>query len=179
MGQAQGHGDEVAGQDDGDAEAGKGISKRIANPGGTQHTTEHAAGTGDKHDRADGAEGGIDKLFQRGLFYATAQAQDHERDEEGNQQGNGGLAQHDKEPYPRGVGVDGAIGRQSIETGVKEDEHHRDEQDGNHRGGRGRLVRLLVLREEGTGDGIGYLDGEFLTGEQSKAVAGDIPGGQG
>ena len=40
-------------------------------------------------------------------------------------------------------------------------------------------MRLLVLREEGTGDGIGYLDGEFLTGEQAKAVAGDIPGGQG
>ena len=96
----------------------------------------------------------------------------HERDEDGNQQGNGGLAQHDKEPYPRGVGVDGAVGRQSIETGVKEDEHHGDEQDGNHRGGRGGFVRLLVLREEGTGDGIGYLDGEFLTGEQAKAVAG-------
>ena len=101
MGDTQGKGDEEAAEQNGDAEVGHAVGQRFADARGAQYAAEHAARAGDEDDGADGAECAVYGFFQsRSLFAAAFVAEHDHGGQHGNQQGDGGGADHLQHLHP-------------------------------------------------------------------------------
>ncbi|MND56938.1 hypothetical protein D3C80_480580 [compost metagenome] len=173
LGHPQGGGDQEGGQDHRHAGVGEHVSQGCADAAGTQHAAEHATGTRHQDDGADGGQGVVAELLE--LHLALGLTEQPEGIEHCDEQGHRGLADHAQHVHPVGTLVDHPHDAQGVEAGIHEDEHQRQQQDGEHLAKARRLVGESLC---GLGEARGQGQLKLLAGPEPEQIGTQIPGRQ-